>query len=120
MTGPPRFRPLLPAHAFLVVFAAVTGVVAALGFSRRSEPAPASTESATPAPAPAPPPAEGASTGSQPAGAAADLGTQVFRQRCVLCHGAEGRGDGIGGKALNPKPRNFHDRAYMSTRTDAQ
>jgi mono/diheme cytochrome c family protein len=29
-------------------------------------------------------------------------------------------GDGVASKGLNPKPRNFHDTAYMSTRTDAQ
>jgi len=49
-----------------------------------------------------------------------DLGTRVFAQRCALCHGPDGHGDGPGSKALNPKPRNFHDQAYMSTRTDAQ
>ena len=26
---------------------------------------------------------------------------------CVMCHGAEGRGDGPAGVALNPKPANF-------------
>jgi len=49
-----------------------------------------------------------------------DLGTRVFAQRCALCHGPDGHGDGPGSKALNPKPRNFHDKAYMSTRTDVQ
>ena len=44
----------------------------------------------------------------------------MFAQRCALCHGPDGHGDGPGSKALNPKPRNFHDKAYMSTRTDAQ
>ena len=41
-------------------------------------------------------------------------------QRCALCHGADGRGDGVASKGLNPKPRNFHDQAYMSSRTDTQ
>lgn len=28
---------------------------------------------------------------------------------CALCHGWDGRGDGINGQKLNPKPTNFHD-----------
>ena len=64
-----------------------------------------------------PPLGSGAPTGDALSG---DLGTRVFAQRCALCHGPDGHGDGPGSKALNPKPRNFHDTAYMSTRTDAQ
>jgi len=26
---------------------------------------------------------------------------------CVICHGAKGKGDGIAGVSLNPKPGNF-------------
>lgn len=48
------------------------------------------------------------------------VGNAVFKERCELCHGASGMGDGVGGQALNPKPRNFHDKAYMSTLTDDQ
>ena len=53
-------------------------------------------------------------------GAVAALGPKVFAVRCALCHGPDGHGDGPGSAALNPKPRNFHDQAYMKTRTDAQ
>ncbi len=60
------------------------------------------TESATPA-APAAGPVSGA---------------DIFKTRCALCHGPDGHGDGPSAKALNPKPRNFHDKAYMSTRPD--
>lgn len=35
-------------------------------------------------------------------------GKEVFNVNCAVCHGAEGKGDGVGGAALNPKPRNFH------------
>jgi mono/diheme cytochrome c family protein len=45
-------------------------------------------------------------------------GQKVYQERCVLCHGAEGRGDGVGAAALNPKPRNHHDQAYMHSLTD--
>lgn len=48
------------------------------------------------------------------------VGEQVVRERCVLCHGENGKGDGPGGAALNPKPRNWTDDGYMATRTDDQ
>lgn len=35
-------------------------------------------------------------------------GKEIFNVNCAVCHGAEGKGDGAGGAALNPKPRNFH------------
>jgi len=34
-------------------------------------------------------------------------GREVFDRECATCHGPEGKGDGPGGKALNPRPRNF-------------
>ena len=45
-------------------------------------------------------------------------GKATFDQFCALCHGATGVGDGIGAAALNPKPRNFTDKALMSAITD--
>ncbi len=35
-------------------------------------------------------------------------GKELFNTNCVSCHGATGKGDGVAGAALNPKPRNFH------------
>jgi len=102
----------------LVALAAAVAI--AYGCGGKSEtPAPAPTTSAPATPAPAPD-----TTPSAPTTGAdvpvAELGPKVFATRCALCHGADGHGDGIGSKALNPKPRNFHDQAYMATRTDAQ
>jgi cytochrome c2 len=34
-------------------------------------------------------------------------GKELFQTTCSPCHGTEGKGDGVGGAALNPKPRNF-------------
>ncbi len=48
------------------------------------------------------------------------LGEKVFKQRCALCHGPGGHGDGPAAAALKPHPRNFHDTAYMKSRTDDQ
>ena len=37
---------------------------------------------------------------------------------CSNCHGAKGGGDGVGGVALNPKPRNFRDPIWQQNTTD--
>ncbi|MBV6445926.1 MAG: cytochrome c [Ignavibacteriales bacterium] len=36
------------------------------------------------------------------------LGKEKFNTLCAACHGADGKGDGAAGAAMNPKPRNFH------------
>lgn len=40
---------------------------------------------------------------------AADKGKALFATNCASCHGAEGKGDGPAGAALDPKPRNLHE-----------
>jgi len=39
--------------------------------------------------------------------ASAKRGAKLFKTRCMVCHGSQGEGDGIGGKALSPKPQNL-------------
>ena len=34
-------------------------------------------------------------------------GKKVYMQLCVICHGDKGKGDGMAGVALNPKPSDF-------------
>lgn len=34
---------------------------------------------------------------------------------CASCHGATGKGDGVAAAALDPKPRDLSDAAYVST-----
>lgn len=34
-------------------------------------------------------------------------GKKVYATNCALCHGSEGKGDGVAGKALQPPPRNL-------------
>lgn len=60
-------------------------------------------------------PATGAPTGG--AMAAVD-GAKVYADRCALCHGAGGHGDGPASAGLDPKPRNHTDGTYMNARTD--
>jgi mono/diheme cytochrome c family protein len=63
------------------------------------------------------------SSGAQPetANAAVDSAQakEVFNSRCATCHGSQGLGDGPGAVALNPKPRNYHDRTWQTKVTDA-
>jgi mono/diheme cytochrome c family protein len=42
----------------------------------------------------------------------------IFAQRCVACHGADGSGNGPASAALTPKPRNFSDASWQSGTSD--
>ena len=39
--------------------------------------------------------------------AATTKGKKIYKQMCAICHGMKGKGDGMAGSALNPKPANF-------------
>ena len=54
------------------------------------------------------------------AAVASGSGAAIYAQRCALCHGAEGRGDGPAAASLNPKPRNHTDGSYMNSQTNDQ
>jgi cytochrome c5 len=43
---------------------------------------------------------------------------QLFDTTCAICHGANGHGDGPGAAAINPKPRNYTDKAWQASVTD--
>src|SRR5687767_6078811 len=78
---------------------AVWMVVLAWGCSRNEAPAPESkpaqqVQPATPAPTPA---ATAAASGGD------GEAKKLFKARCVVCHGQNGKGDGPGAAALNPK-----------------
>jgi mono/diheme cytochrome c family protein len=42
----------------------------------------------------------------------------VFNSRCAACHGPNGDGNGPASAALNPKPRNYHDKEWQKKVTD--
>jgi len=48
-----------------------------------------------------------------------ERGAKLFKTRCMICHGSKGTGDGIGGKALNPKPQNL-TLEMVQTQTDGE
>src|SRR5882672_7133702 len=103
----------------LVAAAVWIGVMSGCGAKQGGETSTGGTTPPTTTAAPA------ADSGAAAGGAAATtgevsmaLGEKVVKERCVLCHGEGGKGDGPGGAALNPKPRNWTDHTYMGTRTD--
>ena len=139
-----RTLPLRPAAAALFAIALFCSLAALMGCGGTPKPADGDGTAAAPAPAAATPTPAAADTGhaaatpatpvtpvtratpatpATPAAgavASAEVGERVFKARCVICHGATGHGDGVASKGLKPQPRNFHDTAYMSSRTDAE
>jgi mono/diheme cytochrome c family protein len=52
--------------------------------------------------------------------AVSDDPKEVFKVRCVMCHGEQGHGDGPASVALNPKPRNYSDKEWQKSVSDDQ
>ena len=44
----------------------------------------------------------------------AKKGRKLFMERCVVCHGQTGKGDGPGGRALDPKPADLGSETVQS------
>ena len=55
----------------------------------------------------------------QPSGPAQEA-RNIFNTLCSTCHGQSGTGDGPGAASLNPKPRNYTDKAWQASVTDLQ
>jgi len=47
-------------------------------------------------------------------------GRKIYKMYCKKCHGKRGNGKGLMAKDLNPKPRDFTDKAQMEKRSDWQ
>lgn len=75
-------------------------------------------------PEPSPTVTEGTGTGAPPpsdiAQSAAQEAAALFKSLCSTCHGESGQGDGPGAVTLDPKPRNYTDKAWQATVTDEQ
>lgn len=44
-------------------------------------------------------------------------GKKIFTNLCVVCHGNKGKGDGIAGMVLNPRPANFTS-SFIQSQSD--
>lgn len=94
----------------------VLGLAGALAVAcSKSDSAPSSGGTAQAAPA------QG-QTNTTSAAATVDMAkaTAIYQERCAACHGPTGHGDGPGAGALNPKPRNYTDKAWQASVTDEQ
>ena len=67
---------------------------------------------AEPTPAPTPEPA------AEPAGDPVAEAADIYKNRCTVCHGETGKGDGDGSAALDPKPRDFTLEEWQTSVTD--
>ena len=44
-----------------------------------------------------------------------EQGQKVYEANCLLCHGQNGKGDGIAASALNPKPADYTKPSFWTT-----
>jgi len=51
--------------------------------------------------------------------ASADPVAGKFSSLCSSCHGVDGKADGPAAAAMNPRPRNFHDKTWQAKVDDA-
>lgn len=72
--------------------------------------APAEPKAAEPAPTP--------ERAAEPAGDPVAEAQDIYKNRCTVCHGATGKGDGDGSAALDPKPRDFTSPEWQAEVTD--
>lgn len=52
--------------------------------------------------------------------ASAANGGKLYSRNCAACHGKEGKGDGLAGAKLDPKPSNLTDAEWKHGPTDGE
>ena len=92
--------------------ALLIGMIVGISGCTSKETAPAEPKAAEPAAAPTPAPA------AEPAGDPVAEAAEIYTNRCVVCHGETGKGDGDGSAALDPKPRDFTSAQWQGEVTD--
>lgn len=100
----------------LLSFIAVSLLAAGACSKKEAPPASEPTASAPTASAPT----ASAPTAAAPAGDGRAEAKQLFDTLCTTCHGASGKGDGQAASALNPKPRDYTDKAWQAQVTDEE
>jgi len=85
------------------------GIVGISGCTSKDA-APAEPKAAEPVPAPTP--------AAEPAADPVAEAAEIYQNRCTVCHGITGKGDGDGSAALDPKPRDFTSPEWQSSVTD--
>jgi mono/diheme cytochrome c family protein len=111
-------RPIIVA-AVLLFAAACTGDKKADDNNKQPVTAPPAQSAPPPAPAPSVAPTPIATAVAR-VYEIPDESKKVFTQRCALCHGKGGMGDGAGGRGMKPPPQNWTDPAWGALVTDEQ
>ena len=88
----------------------LVGLVIGISGCTSKDAAPAEPKAAAPAPTPAP--------AAEPAGDPVAEAAEIYQNRCTVCHGKLGKGDGDGSAALEPKPRDFTSPEWQAEVTD--
>lgn len=86
------------------------GLIVGVSGCTPKEAAPAEPKAAEPAPAPTP--------AAEPAADPVAEAAEIYKNRCTVCHGEGGQGDGAGSAALDPKPRDFTSGEWQASVTD--
>lgn len=118
MAGGGQGRPRHPARARAgCVILAVAAVAACAREAPVYRPVP------DPGPAPGSAAAASAAQGITARNQAPPASSEVrhlWATRCEACHGAQGRGDGMSARLLNPRPRSLADPAWQAAVDDAR
>lgn len=88
----------------------LVGLVIGISGCTSKDTAPPEPKAAEPAPTPEP--------AAEPEADPVAEAQEIFKNRCTVCHGATGKGDGDGSAALDPKPRDFTSAEWQASVTD--